>query len=59
MGHDELQEGCDVPVHTAGTRCRRKGNRSLTVSVVDGCIAAIGKDILQPCSRSFTAQVKT
>ena len=28
MGHDELQEGCDVPVHTAGTRCRRKGNRS-------------------------------
>ena len=31
----------------------------LTVSVVDGCIAAIGKDILQPCSRSFTAQVKT
>jgi len=31
----------------------------LTVSVVDGCAAAIGMDILEPAPDSFTAQVKT
>ena len=60
MGHDERHETCDVPVHPAATHPGVVVKETVpTVSVVDGCIAAIGMDILNPAPDSFTAQVKT